>query len=130
MNRVELIGRLAADPEIRYGGAANDTAVARFNLAVERRYKKEGQPSADFIGIVAIGRQGEFCQKYLKKGQQIGLCGRIQVTKWTDREGNNRYSTEVIGEEFFFCGKKNENEEASKGFMPIDESIDDEDLPF
>ncbi len=97
MNKVILIGRLTRDPEVKY--TTNNTLVCSFSLAVGRNFKKEGQPDADFINIVAWGKTGEFCSKYFNKGQQVAVVGRIQTRNYDDKEGKKVYVTEVIAEE-------------------------------
>ena len=106
MNKVCLIGRLTKDPEVRYT-QTNNTLVASFNLAVNRRFVNEGEErQADFIPIVAWAKTGEFCSKYFKKGQQVGIVGRIQTRNWDDEQGNKHYVTEVIAEEVYFADSK------------------------
>jgi len=106
MNKVCLIGRLTKDPEIRYTQTSN-TMVVNFNLAVNRRFVKEGEErQADFITIVAWNKTAEFVSKYFKKGQQVGVFGRIQTRNWDDEQGQKRYATEVIAEEVYFADAK------------------------
>ncbi len=108
MNKVILMGRLTRDPEVRYT-QTNNTLVASFSLAVNRRFVRQGEErQADFINIVAWGKQGEFCSKYFKKGQQVGVIGRIQTRNWEDDKGQKRYVTEVIAEEVYFADSKRE----------------------
>jgi len=103
MNKAILMGRLTRDPEVRYTQTSN-TLVASFSLAVNRRFVKQGEErQADFINIVAWGKQGEFCSKYFKKGQQVGIIGRIQTRNWDDDKGQKHYVTEVIAEEAYFA---------------------------
>ncbi len=103
MNKVILMGRLTRDPEVRYT-QTNNTLVATFSLAVNRRFVRQGEErQADFINIVAWGKQGEFCSKYFKKGQQVGIIGRIQTRNWEDDKGQKHYVTEVIAEEAYFA---------------------------
>ena len=110
MNKVILMGRLTKDPEVRYTQSSN-TLVANFNLAVNRRFIKEGEErQADFISIVAWNKLGEFCSKYFKKGQQVGIIGRIQTRTWDDEQGQKHYVTEVVAEEAYFAEGKRENE--------------------
>ena len=109
MNKVCLIGRLTKDPEVRYT-QSNNTLVATFNLAVNRRFTKEGDDiQADFIPIIAWAKTGEFCSKYFQKGQQVGICGRIQTRNWDDEQGKKHYATEVVAEEVYFADGKKEN---------------------
>lgn len=150
MNKVILMGRLARDPEVRYSNGAEPLAVARYSLAVSRRFKRQGEPDADFINCVAFGKAGEFAEKFLKKGQMISVVGRIQVRSWDDQDGKKRWSTDVIAEEQYFAESKSSFEAnrssqpdnpkpqqsgsgdaaSAEGFYPIDESIEDDDLPF
>ena len=106
MNKVNLLGRLTKDPEVRYTQGANPCAIAKYTLEVNRRFKRDGEPSADFIVCIAFGKNGEFAEKYLRKGQQIAISGRIQTEQWEDKDKNKRYSTNVIVEEHYFCGSK------------------------
>ena len=112
MNKVCLIGRLTADPEVRYT-QTNNTLVASFNLAVNRRFAKENEErQADFIKIVAWSKTGEFCSKYFKKGQQVGITGRIQTRNYEDENTQKHYITEIIAEEVYFADSKKEGENA------------------
>ena len=138
MNKVILCGRLTRDPEIRYTQGAESMAIARYTLAVDRKYKKEGENTADFISCVAFGKNGEFTEKYLKKGTKLLVTGHIQTGSYTNNDGNKVYTTDVvIDEQEFAESKKAEQEErpapmptaASDGFMNIDQGIDEE-LPF
>lgn len=139
MNKVILMGRLTRSPEVRYSQGTEPVAVARYTLAVNRRFKRKDEPEADFIPCVALGESGEFAEKYFRKGQLVGVIGRLQVRSWEDKEGKKHWTTEVIVEEQYFAeSKKNSNAAAPKeggqapadGFYPIDESVEDEDLPF
>ena len=150
MNKVILMGRLTRDPEVRYTQGATPLAVARFTLAVNRRFKREGEPDADFIGCVAFGKQGEFVERFFKKGQMVSVVGRLNVRSWDDKDGTKRWSTDVVVEETYFAESKTSFEgrmaadgndfsdapkqqtqsNKSEGFYPIDESIEDDDLPF
>lgn len=159
MNKVILMGRLTREPEVRYSNGAEPLAVARYTLAVNRRFKRKDEPGctakkdaggeadfakqsaerADFIPCVAFGKSGEFAEKYFKKGQMVSIVGRLQVRSWEDNEGKKRWTTEVIVEKQDFAeSKKNSNAAAPKeggqapadGFYPIDESVEDDDLPF
>ncbi len=146
MNRVILMGRLTRDPEIRYSQGENSTAVARYTLAVDRRFNRNGdENTADFIGCVAFGRQAEFAEKYLRKGIKMLVTGRIQTGSYTNKDGVKVYTTDVIVEDHEFAESKNANsgqdssygapvsrpEPASigDGFMNIPDGIDEE-LPF
>ena len=146
MNKVILMGRLTKEPEVRYSDGAEPLTVARYTLAVNRRFKKE---EADFIPCVAFGKAGEFAEKYFKKGQLVAITGRLQVRSW-DKDGERRWTTEVIIEEQHFAeskaakqGRKDTGEgkpaaqtgkqiglAEQEGFYPIDESVEDDDLPF
>lgn len=138
MNKVILMGRLTRDPEVRYSQSSEPVAVARYTLAVNRRFKRKDEPEADFIPCVALGKRGEFAEKYFRKGQLVGVIGRLQVRSWEDKEGKKHWTTEVIIEEQHFAESKNSQAAAPKeggqapadGFYPIDESVEDEDLPF
>lgn len=142
MNKVILMGRLARDPEVRYSQGNEPVAVARYTLAVDRRFKRQGEQEADFIKCVALGKTGEFAEKYFKKGQMVSIVGRIQVRSWDDKDGKKRWTTEVVVGEHYFCGTKAENSGTaasaptagqttnSDGFYPVDEDIEDDDLPF
>jgi len=106
MNKVILMGRLTRDPEVRYT-QTNNTLVASFSLAVNRRFAKQGEErQADFINVVAWSKTGEFCSKYFKKGQQVGVIGRIQTRSWEDENKVKHYATEVIAEEAYFADSK------------------------
>ena len=140
MNKVILMGRLTRDPEIRYKQDAEPMAIARYSLAVERRFKREGEQKADFIPCVAFGKQGEFAERYFRKGQMVSVVGRLQVRNWNDNEGKKRVTTEVVVEEQYFAESKKDEEKtynqavkeknkAPEGFSPIDED-DFSDLPF
>lgn len=111
MNKVCLIGRLTKDPEVRYT-QTNNTLVASFNIAVNRRFVREGEErQADFIPIVAWSKTGEFVSKYFQKGQQVGITGRIQTRTYDDDNGQKHYVTEIIAEEVYFAdSKKNSSE--------------------
>ena len=116
MNKVILMGRLTRDPEIRYT-QTNNTVVASFSLAVNRRFVKQGEErQADFINIIAWSKLGEFCGKYFKKGQQVGVVGRIQTRTWDDDQGQKHYVTEVVAEEAYFADSKKEAEAGSSSF--------------
>lgn len=155
MNKVILMGRLTRSPEVRYSQGAEASelhssgsesqsarrtsgAVARYTLAVNRRFKRKDEPEADFIPCVALGKRGEFAEKYFRKGQLVGVIGRLQVRSWEDKEGKKHWTTEVIIEEQHFAESKNSQAAAPKeggqapadGFYPIDESVEDDDLPF
>lgn len=136
MNRVVLMGRLTRDPDVRYSKGDNPVAVARYTLAVDRRQKKESQEqSADFIQCKALGRNGEFTEKYLRKGTKICVSGSIQTGSYTNKDGQKVYTTEVLVDSQEFCESKGEAKPAAQtsgvpsGFMDIPDTID-ESLPF
>ena len=110
MNKVILMGRLAREPEVRYSQGTEPLAIARYTLAVNRRFKRQGEPEADFINCVAFGKTGEFAEKYFKKGQMVSVVGRLQVRSWDDNEGKKRWSTDVIVEEQYFAEGKHDSE--------------------
>lgn len=132
MNKVILIGRLTADPEIKFS-AENQANVARYRLAVDRRFKKEGQPDADFIPCVTFGKGAEFAEKFLNKGKRIAVVGRIQTGKY-DKDGQTIFTTDVVVEEHEFCESKAsaDSSEAEFSSLPIPEGSmgADDDLPF
>ena len=140
MNKVILIGRLTRDPEVRTG----EMTIARYSLAVDRRFKREGEPTADFINCVAFGKSGEFAEKYFRKGTKVAVTGRIQTGSYTNKDGQKVYTTDVIVEEQEFAESKgsadanrgNSGSQAATpafnavdGFMNIPDGIDEE-LPF
>lgn len=127
------MGRLTRDPEVRYSQGENTVAVARYTLAVERRFKKEGeQQTADFISCVAFGKSAEFAEKYFRQGMRVLICGRIQTGSYTNKEGRKIYTTDVVIEEQNFADAKQNSPELitdSEKFINIPDEIDDE-LPF
>lgn len=147
MNKVILMGRLTRDPEVRYSSDENALAIARYTLAVDRRFHKDNEASADFIGCVAFGKGGEFAEKYLRQGTKIVVTGRIQTGSYTNREGQKVYTTEVVVEDQEFAESKAASQNNSQtsagnrqqppppmptdkdGFMQIPDGIDEE-LPF
>ena len=133
MNKVVLLDRLTKDPEVRYT-QTNNIMVASFSLAVNRRFAKEGEQQADFINIVAWNKTAEFCSKYFKKGQQVGIIGRIQTRNYEDKDGKKVYVTEVIAEEVYFADSKKDTSEENyvlNDEQPISVSeLDNDDLPF
>jgi len=137
---------LTRDPDVRYSQGENATAVARYTLAVDRRFRRDGEASADFIGCVAFGRSAEFAEKYLRQGTKIAITGRIQTGSYTNRDGQKVYTTDVVVEEQEFAESKASSGEgafqqsspfpsvpapsaAGDGFMNIPDGIDEE-LPF
>ncbi|MCR5784589.1 MAG: single-stranded DNA-binding protein [Eubacterium sp.] len=149
MNRVTLIGRLTRDPDVRYSQGETPLAIARYTLAVDRRFKRSNgdgnEQSADFISCVAFGRQGEFAEKYLRQGTKIAVNGRIQTGSYTNKEGQKVYTTEVVIEDHEFVESKGASggntasydrqdtpapsASAGEGFMNIPEGLEEE-LPF
>jgi len=107
MNKVILMGRLTRDPEVRYSQGASQTAIARFSIAVDRRFKREGEPDADFFNCTAFGKQAEFIERYLHKGVKVVVCGRIQNDNYTNKEGQMVYSVRVMVDEIEFAESKN-----------------------
>ena len=137
MNKWLGIGRLTADPEVRYSQGENPLCIARYRIAIDRKYKKEGEQEADFISCVAFGKQGEFAEKYLRKGMKIGVEGRIQTGTY-EKDGHKVYTTDIVVEAHDFCESKGtassyapapQNDNDADGFMPIGD-IADEELPF
>lgn len=140
MNVVVLMGRLTRDPEVRYSQGNESMAIARYTLAVDRSYRREGENNTDFIGCVAFGRNAEFAEKYLRKGTKIAITGRIQTGSYVNREGQKVYTTDVVINTQEFAGSRNEAQEPAQkgqpmpeagedGFKNIPDGIDDE-LPF
>lgn len=137
MNKVILIGRLTRDPDIRYSQGEHPTAVARYTLAVDRRYRRDEGQTADFISCVAFGRPAEFAEKYLRQGIKIAVTGRIQTGNYVNREGQKVYTTDVVVEEQEFAESRaaqsgtqaSTGQLNSEGFMNIPDGIDEE-LPF
>ena len=143
MNKVILMGRLTKDPDVRYSQGEKTTAVARYSLAVDRKFKRDGEASADFINCIAFGKNGEFAEKYLRKGTKIVVVGRIQTGSYTNKDGQKVYTTDVVVEEHEFAESKKAVSENSgsannqsdafptdkDGFMNIPDGIDEE-LPF
>lgn len=134
MNQVILVGRLTKDPEIKYGN--NGATITRFSVAVDRRYSKEGEQSADFINCVSFGKTAEFIEKYFKKGNRIAIVGRIQTGSYKKQDGTTVYTTDVIVENVEFVESKNSSggnaaqaPSNDDGFMNIPD-IPDEELPF
>jgi len=134
MNKVILLGRLTRDPEIRYSAGAESKAVAKFTLAVDRRYKKEGEQSADFINCTAFGKSAEFVEKYIRKGQKILVEGHWQTGSY-EKNGTKYYTNDCIIEQMNFAEGKKEGSPApdpqtdEDGFMNVPDDIQ-EDLPF
>ncbi len=145
MNKIILMGRLTRDPETRYSQGENQTAIARFSLAVDRRFKRQGDAEADFFNCTAFGRQAEFVEKYLRQGTKILLTGRVQNDNYTNRNGEKVYSVQIIAEEIEFAESRNAQgnagassfqnampspvQAADDGFLNIPNGIEEE-LPF
>ena len=149
MNKVILMGRLTRDPEVRYSAGENALAIARYTLAVDRRFRRDGEASADFIQCVSFGRTAEFAEKYFRQGLKIAVTGRIQTGSYTNRDGQKVYTTEVVVEDQEFAESKASSDSyaasyprtsapeasmpnpgtAAEGFMNIPDGIDEE-LPF
>ena len=134
MNKTLLIGRATRNPDIRYTQSEQPMTIARFNLAVDRRFKKEGEQSADFISCVAFGKTAEFIEKYVFKGTKIAVEGRIQTGSYTNNDGNKVYTTDVVVEQVEFAGAKTDSKSAAKesndDVMNVADGLDDEGLPF
>lgn len=138
MNKVILMGRLTRDPEVRYASGDN-LAIARYTLAVDRRFHRDGEATADFINCVTFGRAAEFAEKYLRQGTKIVVSGRIQTGSYTNRDGHKVYTTEIVVDEQEFAEGKNAGSGSSRpqpapetdpdGFMNIPEGIEEE-MPF
>ena len=119
MNKVVLMGRLTRDPEVRYSQGDASTAVARYTLAVDRRFKRQGdEQTADFISCVSFGKTAEFVERYLKQGTKIAGCGRIQTGSYTNKDGQKVYTTDVVLEEVEFAESKNASGNTGGGFNP------------
>ena len=157
MNKVILMGRLTREPEVRYSQGASQTAVGRFSVAVDRRFKREGEPDADFFNCTCFGKQAEFVERYLHKGTKVVLCGRVQNDNYTNKDGQMVYSVRIMVDEIEFAESKNASagnnndggynnsynnnnggyagggapaaSGAGDGFMNIPDGIDEE-LPF
>ena len=154
MNKVILMGRLTRDPDVRVSTGERQMSIARYTLAVDRRFKRDGDQTADFIGCVAFGRSAEFAEKYLRQGTKIVVEGRIQTGSYTNKEGQKVYTTDVVVENQEFAESKNAsagnggNYSANRsygqqshggqqssaaigdGFMNIPDGVEDEGLPF
>jgi single-strand DNA-binding protein len=127
LNRVSLVGRLTKDVEVRYA-TDGQTAIAKFTLAVDRTFKKDGQPSADFLPIIVFGKSAENCGKYIGKGRLVGVSGRIQTRSWDDTEGKKHYATEIIADEVDFLDRASEQSTGTQNNSQPQE--DEDDLPF
>ena len=151
MNKVILCGRLTRDPEVRYSQGENALAIARYTLAVDRRFKRDGEQTADFINCVVFGKSAEFTERYFRQGMRVVVCGRIQTGSYTNKDGQRVYTTDVVAENVEFAESKNASagnndggyqnagfgggnnapapSGAGDGFMNIPDGIDEE-LPF
>lgn len=143
MNKVFLMGRLTRDPEVRYAQGANQTAIANFSLAVDRRWKREGEPDADFFNCTVFGKQAAFVEKYLRQGIKIVISGRIQNNNYTNKEGVKVYAVQILVDEIDFAesrsasagstvgdgGRPSPAQAASESFMSITQE-EEEKLPF
>lgn len=142
MNNVVLIGRLTRDPEVRYTTGSDPMAVARFSVAIDRPVRSGGEKQADFPNVVVFGKQAENCERFLRKGRLVGIQGRIQTGKYTNKNGDTVYTTEVVANnvEFLDWGERKEKTEKAGSVPPQKgndmgipegfEPIDDEDIPF
>ena len=148
MNKVILMGRLTRDPEVRYSQGNNATAVARYTVAVDRRFKRDGEPTADFIPCVVFGRSAEFAEKYFRQGMRVLVSGRLQTGSYVNKDGQRVYTTEVILDDQEFADSKGAASDMSvygqsapsqrpaptsaigDGFMNIPDGVEDEGLPF
>jgi len=140
MNKVTLVGRMAKDPELKQ--TSTGKAVGTFTVAVDRRFKRDGQPTADFFNVVAWNKPAELISQYLHKGDRIALNGRLQTRSYDAKDGTKRYITEVVLEEFDFIGSKNDHQQAPKpqakpnyqDNLALDNDfnmmVDDDSLPF
>lgn len=138
MNKCFLCGRLTRNPEVKYN---NDKAIARFTLAVDRKYKRDGEPEADFFNCTAFGKTAEVVEKYVTKGTKLLITGRIQNDNYTNKDGQTVYSVQILVDELEFAESKNNrgndekaeetaNDAFNGGFMGIPNGIDDDELPF
>ena len=138
MNKVILMGRLTRDPKIRYSQGDNSKAIARFTLAVDRRFKKEGEQTADFISCVAFDKTAEFLEKYAHQGTKFVVEGHIQTGSYTNKDGQKVYTTDVLVEQLEFAESKNassgsnssNNNSSNDGFINVPDGMEDEGLPF
>jgi single-strand DNA-binding protein len=132
MNKVHIMGRICRDLELKFSNAQEPVAILSFSVAVNRKFKKEGQPEADFINVKAFGKTAENIQKFFSKGKMIQITGRIQTGSY-EKDGVKVYTTDIMAEEFNFTGEKKEDgsvQKTTEGFYPINENIEDDDLPF
>jgi single-strand DNA-binding protein len=138
MNRVILCGRIVRDPEVRYSQGATPMAVAKFTLAVDRKFKKDGEQSADFINCTAFGKTAEVIEKYVRQGTKIIVEGRWQTGSYTNKDGNKVYTNDCMVENIEFCESKSQQAQNNAqahtpngdNFMSIADGLEDEGLPF
>ena len=145
MNKVVLMGRLTRDPEVRYSQGENALAIARYTLAVDRRFKRDGEQTADFINCVVFGKSAEFTERYFRQGMRVVVCGRIQTGSYVNKDGQKVYTTDIIVEEQEFAESKSAasgetaaytpsrpepSAAAGDGFMNIPDGVEDEGLPY
>ena len=159
MNKVILMGRLTRDPEVRYSQGENSTAIARYTLAVDRRFKRDGEQTADFINCVVFGKSAEFTERYFRQGMRVVVCGRIQTGSYVNKDGQKVYTTDIIVDDQEFADSKGQGGDNSSfgggnsygggnrggyqqgtrpapssaigdGFMNIPDGVEDEGLPF
>ena len=149
MNKVILMGRLTRDPEVRYSAGENALAIARYTLAVDRRFRRDGEATADFISCVSFGRTAEFAEKYFRQGMRVLVSGRIQTGSYTNRDGQKVYTTDIVVDDQEFADSKNASggneggygnsyqqsrpapsSAIGDGFMNIPDGVEDEGLPF
>lgn len=139
MNKVILMGRLTRDPEVKYAQGNNSMAIASYTLAVDRKFKKDGEQTADFINCKAFGKTAEFVEKYVKQGTKLLIEGRIQTGSYTNKDGQKVYTTDVMVEAQEFAESKSSggsntrpapSEAVGDGFINIPDGIDDDSLPF
>lgn len=138
MNLVTLMGRLVRDVDVRYTQGDNSTCIARYTLAVDRRFKKQGEQNADFISCVAFGKNGEFAEKYLSKGIKIAITGHIQTGSYTNKDGNKVYTTDVVVDSQEFAESKATSEANARNNEPpqapdddfVNTDLIDDDVPF
>lgn len=142
MNVTVLSGRATADPKVTYTQGETPLCIARFNLAVDRKFKRDGQPNADFINCVCMGKLGESIEKYVHKGTKLNVRGHIQTGNYTNRDGQKVYTTDVMVDEWEFGESKssaqqshsqpaqNSAPQTDNGFMDVPDGLDSEELPF
>lgn len=133
MNKLTLLGRLTRDPELRF--TQTNTAVCSFGLAVNKKFKRDGEPDADFFNIICFGKNGEFASKWFEKGMQIALCGSVQLNTWETKDGEKRSSIEVLASDLYFASdkkKKEQEQEVKPQYDGVDfeEMADDGEIPF